>query len=61
MPYVQYGGGSLALVLEPRCSKLEGSLQAFQEVDYSLELSLPREGFSLLYFKVGPPIYIFLS
>ena len=31
MPYVHYGGGSLALLLESRCSQLEGSLQAFQQ------------------------------
>ena len=31
MPYVQYEGDSLALLLEPMCSKLERSLQAFKQ------------------------------
>ena len=31
MPYVQYEGDSLTLLLEPMCSKLERSLQAFKQ------------------------------
>jgi len=31
MPYIQYGGDSLVVLLEPRCSKLEGSLQTFNQ------------------------------
>jgi len=46
-------GGSLALLLEPRCSKLEGSLQAFKQ--WTIQSFFYVRGIPLLYFKVGPP------
>jgi len=69
MPYAQYGGGKVVLLLycsSPGAQSSEGSLQAFKQyVLSSLNLSesnpLLRGRLSLLYFKVGPPIYIFLS
>ena len=61
------GGGVLALLLSsPGAQSSERSLQAFQAVCFlesNLLESNPflRGGLPLLWFKVGPPIYIYLS
>jgi len=51
-------GGSLALLLEPRCSKLEVSLQAFKQ--WTIQSFFYVRGIPLLYFKVGPPLVTYL-
>ena len=51
----------VVLLLYSQVLKVGEELTSFQAVDCSLELSLLREGLPLLYFKVDPPIYIFLS
>ena len=60
MPYVQYGGGSLTLLLEPKCSKLQrGAYKPSSSEGMVRSLSYVSR-VPLLYFKVGPPTYISL-
>ena len=59
MPYVQYGGGSLALFLEPRCSKFRGELTRLQTVCFLEPESLgvepsPTWGASPFIVQGGP-------
>ena len=61
MSYVQYGGGSLTLLLEPRCSKLQRGACKLSNSEEIMIRSLSNvSGVPLLYFKVGSSIYISL-
>ena len=65
-PTSSMGGGSLALFLEPRCSKFRGELTSLQTVCSLEPESLgvkpsPTWGASPFIVQGGPPVYIYLS
>src|SRR6185436_19222310 len=63
MPYVQYGGGVLALLLtSPGAQSLEGSLQAGQAVSNPVGVQpFPTWGAFPFIFQGGAPIYRYLA